>query len=122
MLQYAWTARRGSRQTPQAAPSAHHAQLDSIAVQVAAFVFSVLKVISKTFSVHQVAMKPEMVPLCLKAVLLSCKSHLDRTLSAPRLQMVHANLNLVLQSATFIRGRALDTRHRFSDQIDRTRQ
>ena len=100
MLQYARTARRGSRQTPKAAPSAHHAQLDNIAAQVVASVFSALKVFSKTFPVHQLAMKPEMVPLCLKAVLLSCKSHLDRTLSAPRLHMVHANLNLALQVDT----------------------
>ena len=100
MLQHAWTAKLGNHPTPKAALSAHHVPLDNIAAQVAASVFPALKVIFKTFPVHQFAMKPEMVPLCLKAVLLSCKFHLDRTLNAPQLQMVHANLNLALQVDT----------------------
>ena len=38
-----------------------------------------------------------MVSLCLKAVLLSCESHLDRTLTAPQLQIVHANVESIHQ-------------------------
>ena len=102
MLQYAWSVKLGSHLRPKAVPSAHSVVLENIAVQVAANVFSALKVIFKTLPVHQVAMKPGMAPLCLKAVLLSCKSHLVRTLSAPQLQMVHANLNLARQVDTAI--------------------